>query len=210
MDASYNGTCYQPPNTTRQAREKTEDEIEEDGYGPTPTNPDATQPAGLARVATQMLLDGSVDANAANLTEMNLVNDATGVSQSQINNDRSMATLTVVTQDQTASQVLLDAAESAAAAPRLGANRNHQNHSLPIQKATSILGGGTGGPPEKDASMCSQSELDKMKLNPSNLRLNENSDSSGSARNVVCRICLSEEEHENPLICPCKCSGSMG
>ena len=58
--------------------------------------------------------------------------------------------------------------------------------------------------------MCSQSELDKMKLNPSNLRLNENSGSSGSARDVVCRICLSEAEHENPLICPCKCSGSMG
>lgn len=65
-----------------------------------------------------MLLDGSVDANAANLTEMNLVNDATGISQTQINNDGSMATLTVLNQDQTASQVLLDAAESAAAAPR--------------------------------------------------------------------------------------------
>lgn len=27
---------------------------------------------------------------------------------------------------------------------------------------------------------------------------------------MVCRICLSEEEPDNPLICPCKCSGSMG
>ena len=26
----------------------------------------------------------------------------------------------------------------------------------------------------------------------------------------VCRICLSEEEEDNPLICPCKCAGSMG
>ena len=25
-----------------------------------------------------------------------------------------------------------------------------------------------------------------------------------------CRICLSEEEEDNPLICPCKCAGSMG
>ena len=31
-----------------------------------------------------------------------------------------------------------------------------------------------------------------------------------SNRQMVCRICLSEEEPENHLICPCKCSGSMG
>lgn len=27
---------------------------------------------------------------------------------------------------------------------------------------------------------------------------------------MVCRICLSEEEPDNALICPCKCKGSMG
>ena len=27
---------------------------------------------------------------------------------------------------------------------------------------------------------------------------------------MVCRICLSEEEPDNGLICPCACSGSMG
>ena len=27
---------------------------------------------------------------------------------------------------------------------------------------------------------------------------------------MVCRICLSEEEPDNALICPCNCSGSMG
>ena len=31
-----------------------------------------------------------------------------------------------------------------------------------------------------------------------------------SGRVLNCRICLSEEEEGNQLICPCKCSGSMG
>ena len=27
---------------------------------------------------------------------------------------------------------------------------------------------------------------------------------------LQCRICLGEEEEDNPMICPCKCAGSMG
>ena len=44
-----------------------------------------------------------------------------------------------------------------------------------------------------------------------NLRLNEGSASENeSTGEMVCRICLSEHEPGNPLICPCKCNGSMG
>lgn len=43
------------------------------------------------------------------------------------------------------------------------------------------------------------------------IKLNSNSSLGGSStRENVCRICLSESESGNPLICPCKCSGSMG
>ena len=35
IDPSYNGTCYQPPNTTRQTRKNTEDNmVIEDEIGP--------------------------------------------------------------------------------------------------------------------------------------------------------------------------------
>jgi len=39
--------------------------------------------------------------------------------------------------------------------------------------------------------------------------LNKDKDSE-SFDGGCCRICLSEEEEDNPLICPCKCAGSMG
>ncbi len=64
-----------------------------------------------------MLLEQSVD-DVNNHTEMNLVNDTSGItqmnSQIQLNNDYSQVTLTNVNQDQTQSQVLLDVSESAA------------------------------------------------------------------------------------------------
>jgi len=35
IDPTYNGTCYKPPDTTRQGREKTEDDqLEEDAIAP--------------------------------------------------------------------------------------------------------------------------------------------------------------------------------
>ena len=58
-----------------------------------------------------LLEENSVDVNQ-NLTEMNLVNDVTGLSQNasqiQIINDNSQVTLTNVNVDQTQSQVILD------------------------------------------------------------------------------------------------------
>jgi len=61
----------------------------------------------INRIGTSMLLENSIDADAnANLTEMNLVNDVTGLSHmaSQgISNDISQATLINTNLDQTAS-----------------------------------------------------------------------------------------------------------
>ena len=91
IDPVYNGTCYQPPNTTRQGREKSQDDgdvgdQDDDAIGPSGPKDHSTttnQPAGqLQRIGTSMLLldnDNSIDANQ-NLTEMNMVNDATGLS----------------------------------------------------------------------------------------------------------------------------------
>ena len=84
------------------------------------------------------------------------------------------------------------------------------NNTAPPLKAQRAydVGGGTGGPPDKDLSMYSQSEVKKE--DHTHIRLNENSSQGGSAREIVCRICLSEETPGDQLICPCKCSGSMG
>ena len=59
------------------------------------------------------------------------------------------------------------------------------------------MGGGTGGPPDKDLSLQSQSDLTKLNQGGGNNRLNENSGSDESGRQMVCRICLSEHEPGN-------------
>ena len=81
----------------------------------------------LQRIGTSMALEQSVDANN-NLTEMNLVNDATGVSQLNLHNDMSQVTLTNANPDQTSSQVIIDADDSALLPQRAGViNRNLNN-----------------------------------------------------------------------------------
>jgi hypothetical protein len=61
--------------------------------------------------------------------------------------------------DQTASQVLLDGTESPVV-PSLKAMRNvPQVQTQQNMKSTPDYGGGTGGPPDKDLSMYSQSEV---------------------------------------------------
>ena len=57
----------------------------------------------------------------------------------------------------------------------------------------------------------SQEVLSNPKFNDEvNDKVATNNMDEDSSRTLVCRICLSEEEPDNTLICPCKCSGSMG
>ena len=35
-------------------------------------------------------------------------------------------------------------------------------------------------------------------------------ESQNASTQMACRICLCDAEADNPLICPCKCAGSMG
>ena len=86
IDPVYNGTCYQPPNTTRSQgrRAGDEDEIEQDGdqIGPTGNKTGVDE----SQINARTQIDQSVDINQ-NLTEMNMLNDVTGTSQnvSQLN-----------------------------------------------------------------------------------------------------------------------------
>ena len=68
--------------------------------------------------------------------------------------------------------------------------------------------GSTGGPPNKD-----QSSYIGVMINADSSRSTPNSkhnDSQTLSTALTCRICLCEAETDNPLICPCKCAGSMG
>lgn len=67
VDQAYNGTCYQPPNTTR-LRKFNEDTIVEDAYGPVNriTQIDDDN-------ANRSLIDDRTIDQAGQLTEMNLV-----------------------------------------------------------------------------------------------------------------------------------------
>ena len=97
IDPIYNGTCYQPPNTTHR-HEKTH---AEEGIGPLPQN--------KAGASVTQVLENSMEQNQ-NITEMNLVNDVSTINRiSNLANDVSAATF--ANQDQTQSQVLLDAAD---------------------------------------------------------------------------------------------------
>ena len=74
--------------------------------------------------------------------------------------------------------------------------------------------GGTGGIPDQGMLSLSPSDIkgqqrfDKQAENADQHVFGQEQQSSGRVLN--CRICLSEEEEDNHLICPCKCSGSMG
>ena len=72
--------------------------------------------------------------------------------------------------------------------------------------------GGTGGQPPGLGQSQSQEILQKEKLidDIQEQKVRATNVEVASDRNLVCRICLSEEEDDNPLIVPCKCSGSMG
>jgi len=83
-----------------------------------------------------------------------------------------------------------------------------QVHGIKSQPAVNC--GSTGGPPDKDLLLSQKEEKKLGEMEPSKMMLNMNSEEGDSERQMVCRICLSETECENPLICPCKCSGSMG
>lgn len=128
--------------------------------------------------------DNSVDANN-NLTEMNLVNDVTGISQmaSQAH-DFSQVTLTHVNPDQTASQVLIDDNNEPGAAAAYGANRLNRNAAHLINnthppKKIPALNGGTGGPPDKEISEISRSGgvdiQSQTKITETPIMINENS-----------------------------------
>jgi len=74
------------------------------------------------------MLEQSVDANN-NLTEMNLVNDVSGITQAasqvQLGNDFSQVTLANGNQDHTQSQVLIEAEDASLIGGRLhGMTRN--------------------------------------------------------------------------------------
>ena len=126
-------------------------------------------------------------------------------------------TLSNVNQDITRSQALLEVEDSTLIGSRLNGMTRNQNASIMTtqvhgikSKPTVNCGGGTGGPPEKDLQLSQKGGEKQGELDVAKMMLNENSEDGDSERQMVCRICLSETERENPLICPCKCSGSMG
>ena len=96
-----------------------------------------------------------------------------------------------------------------------GMTRNQTTTTLQTQvaglKSTPAINcGGTGGPPDKDFQLSQNDGAKQGAVDATNMMLNENSEEAGSSRTMVCRICLSEGDAGDPLICPCKCSGSMG
>lgn len=96
-----------------------------------------------------------------------------------------------------------------------GMTRNQTTTTLQTQvaglKSTPAINcGGTGGPPDKDLQLSQNDATKQGAVDATNMMLNENSEEAGSSRTMVCRICLSEGDAGDPLICPCKCSGSMG
>jgi hypothetical protein len=63
-----------------------------------------------------------------------------------------------------------------------------------------MMNGGTGGNVKED----------KFVNSKKNNGMNDSGVLGSVGEQGVCRICLSEEEEDNPLIVPCSCKGSMG
>ena len=113
-----------------------------------------------------MALERSMEHSVSNvtvshLTEMNLVNDQTGLSQNPsmtiLGNEPSQVELTNINQDHSQSQLMLldDAADGVILPPR-GLNRNLQQanaNTIPnnTNNVKAFHAGGTGGPPEHDS-----------------------------------------------------------
>jgi len=92
---------------------------------------------------------------------------------------------------------------------------SQNNLGLPITK--SRIDGSTGGPPlNKDQAnsyigVMINADSGRSDLLQDQVQQQRDDDArSESTTQMTCRICLCEAEQENPLICPCKCAGSMG
>ena len=71
--------------------------------------------------------------------------------------------------------------------------------------------GSTGGLPYKSVKHVSRNLQPHMNttndIEPEETKSRREDNQSSQ---LVCRICLSEEEQGNPMLCPCNCAGSMG
>jgi hypothetical protein len=83
-----------------------------------------------------------------------------------------------------------------------------QNNLVPSK---SQIDGSTGGPPNKQQAnyigVMINADSGRSDVIQHQVQLNE---SQNVSTQMTCRICLCEAEFDNPLICPCKCAGSMG